>query len=100
MTGEQPRVWSVATPVARTSHECVECREEIAQGEQYERFSGNWGGEWSTFKTCPRCVEAREALRSRVMRDPYSHPTEDMPAFGFLHEWLEEERIDGPREAP
>jgi|WetSurMetagenome_2_1015567.scaffolds.fasta_scaffold933379_2 hypothetical protein len=44
---------------ARKVHQCAECGNPIAAGEQYERATGKWDGEIQTFKTCSICVEIR-----------------------------------------
>ena len=43
-------------------HVCCECNEVISPGEQYERISGLWEGEWSHFKTCMGCRAIRNDL--------------------------------------
>lgn len=47
---------------ARKEHRCYECGCKIAPGETYEVVSGLYDGQWETFKTCPDCVELRDAL--------------------------------------
>jgi hypothetical protein len=45
---------------ARKSHKCCECKQEIKQGEKYEKVTGKWDGEISTVKTCYICTLIRE----------------------------------------
>jgi hypothetical protein len=47
---------------ARKAHRCCECGDVIAIGATYERTSGKWEGDVSTFKTCAACVEIRGVL--------------------------------------
>lgn len=49
---------------ARKAHECCECGREIAPGEEYERTSGKWDGDFYTFKTCEQCEDLRDSLFS------------------------------------
>jgi hypothetical protein len=50
------------TVVARKKHVCGECGHEIKPGETYEIFSGVWGGDFFTAKTCALCVEIRNCF--------------------------------------
>jgi hypothetical protein len=45
---------------ARKPHRCDECSAIIAQGQPYERTTGKWEGEFSTFCVCELCREFRE----------------------------------------
>ena len=80
---EAPKVWSAYTRTARKEHECCECRETIQPGDTYHVFNGYYDC-WLVFKTCRKCQELRNGLRSRV-----DYPEEI--CFGDLHEWLREE---------
>jgi hypothetical protein len=44
---------------SRTTHHCGECGDPIKPGSLYERARGKWEGDWSTHKTCARCVNVR-----------------------------------------
>lgn len=46
---------------ARKEHRCCECRRLIYKGDLYEYASGIWDSEPNQYKTCSRCVKAREA---------------------------------------
>lgn len=52
---------------ARKVHRCCECYETIAAGTRYEYVAGLWDGTFSTFKTCDRCVRARELIKDFEM---------------------------------
>ena len=57
--------WDLYTkthPRARIPHCCAECRLTIITGETYERVTGLSNGRWYTYRTCHRCVAAREWL--------------------------------------
>ena len=47
-------------PKARKEHICCECREVIEKGQKYQLFTGKWGGEFGTFKTCMACAAIRK----------------------------------------
>ena len=47
---------------ARKAHICVECREEVAPGEKYERTSGKWNGSMDIIRTCVLCLRIRDDL--------------------------------------
>ena len=47
-------------PRARKPHTCGECRRQIVPGETYERTTGIWDGDLSTYKTCTDCISMRE----------------------------------------
>lgn len=59
---DPPEFYDVSLPRARKAYRCVECLNTIETGEQYERTVGKWDGEFSTEKTCLRCVELRKLL--------------------------------------
>ena len=44
---------------ARKLHKCCECGTDIWPGEIYERCTGKWEGEISTFATCRFCAGMR-----------------------------------------
>ena len=47
-------------PVARSPHQCGECRRTIQLGERYSKIEGLLDGpgdaRWETYKTCEHCV--------------------------------------------
>lgn len=57
--GEGASFSSTTTPRAKKPHRCCECREEIPVGAKYERTTGAWDGDFSTYMTCLSCVEIR-----------------------------------------
>ena len=62
--------------VARTSHRCTWCGEEIEPGSAYLRWSSVDDGKWSASKMHPECLEAcREADRENGTNeyDPYDN---------------------------
>lgn len=57
--GDQAEFFDSAMVTARKSHKCMECGDTIANGDRYERVSGKWDGDVSTYKTCAACAEIR-----------------------------------------
>lgn len=55
-----PSVFRVAHIVARIDHRCCECGGTIKPLDVYERTVGCWDGDWSTYKVCLGCEEARD----------------------------------------
>lgn len=55
-----PEFVQVKIVKARKSHVCCECVEKIEIKKQYEKVSGKWDGEFSTFKTCLPCSNIRK----------------------------------------
>ncbi len=55
--GDPAEVFHQSVVTARNAHACDECRERIQPGQRYERTSGKWDGEWSTWRLCLSCVE-------------------------------------------
>jgi hypothetical protein len=47
---------------ARKIHTCSECGCEIKPGNRYEKVFGKWGGDLSTYKTCPDCLSVRDVF--------------------------------------
>lgn len=92
MSVDLPTVWQSARPKARKRHRCIECTGVIEPGEHYERFTGLWDGEWSTYCTCTECDE----LRSEVNANRSRH--DDIVGFGELYQsWYEDEFDVGQR---
>ena len=63
--GEPVAVYNESRVVARKTHECCECGEDIRPGDRYELVKMCWGGGWGTFKTCPTCLNIRASLCGR-----------------------------------
>lgn len=59
---EQPDFYSSKIVKARKQHVCLECKDVIHPGFEYERVAGKWEGSMEAFKTCLVCVEIRKAL--------------------------------------
>lgn len=57
-----PSFFSETWHNARKAHTCCECGQAINVGQDYQRVSGVWDGEFMTYKTCERCAGLREAL--------------------------------------
>ena len=54
---------SFAQTIHRTAlkrHTCTECQGDIQPMDIYERVTGYWDGQFSTFKTCTHCEIARD----------------------------------------
>lgn len=45
---------------AKIDHECIECRGVIKKGDQYEKTSGKWDGNFDSFRTCVDCLSRRK----------------------------------------
>jgi len=54
-----PEFYDVKIVIARKQHECCECQGVINPGQKYERVTGRWEHEFSTFKTCIPCRSIR-----------------------------------------
>ena len=68
---------------AAKPHRCCECRENIPPGARYEHYTGKWGGEIDTFKTCLSCVEIRDHFSAQCSIDPeelYAYRENETPA--------------------
>ena len=80
---DMPIVYESKTVRARKPAKCCECDCAIDVGSEYNRHSGLWDGQWSTFKMCLLCGE----ISSEVFRHvDYDEGYE----FGGLFYWWEE----------
>ena len=54
---ERAKVWRAPWVRARIQHRCgsVDCREQIAPGDLYIKWSGLWDYTWGNGKQCARC---------------------------------------------
>ncbi len=52
---DPPSAFCEATRVARKTHHCCECHNEISQGTHYVYSSGIWDGRPDGFKRCMVC---------------------------------------------
>ena len=78
---ETPDASMNITRRARVTHQCCECGGTIQPGEQYQYFSGVWEGHGMSFKTCSKCVGARNYYVAECL------PRGDCwPCFGSLWE--------------
>jgi hypothetical protein len=57
-----PEPYTQIVRTARKTHICTECGSKIKPGDKYENFTGKWNGGFDTYKTCPVCLELREAF--------------------------------------
>jgi hypothetical protein len=57
---ETASVYNVTYPVARKSHRCCECHDEISKGIKHELYKLLFDGQWSSNRTCMVCVEIRD----------------------------------------
>lgn len=73
--------------VARKEHACFECRRAIVPGTLYVRLTGIWDKP-RTYKMCCRCVTLRRLAVSKY--PPVNE--EEGPAFGYLRDWIRENR--------
>lgn len=60
--GEPAEFFDSRTVTARKEHQCFECQKEIKHGDRYERVSGKWEGELSTYRFCILCSEIGQAF--------------------------------------
>lgn len=60
--GDGPSLSSSADVVARKSHRCYECGEDIERGARYRKESGLWDGRFDEFKICLPCIAVRDRL--------------------------------------
>lgn len=58
----QPSFFDSRTVTARKSHQCDECLDIIEIGERHEYTKGVWDGEFSTFRTCLKCIEMTKEI--------------------------------------
>jgi hypothetical protein len=60
--GVGPAHYWVGYPIARKTHVCCSCNQEIKPGDKYENYSGIWDANFQRFKTCSSCQEIRDKL--------------------------------------
>lgn len=82
---ELPSAFYETWRMARREHVCCECQLPIDIGSRYQYVSGIWDHMPSSYKTCARCVEARDWLSGRLTSG------DNCVAFGRLVESLVEE---------
>ena len=69
---------SESQPVARTRHQCSECRRVIDPGERYLREFCLFDGRVTTHKTCAQCQVARNWLSDHCRGWCYGAVEEDV----------------------
>lgn len=47
---------------ARKTYKCCECGDVIAVGDQYERITIKYDGEFASYKTCMGCADIRDSF--------------------------------------
>lgn len=57
-----PEICETRWPRARKEHRCGECGATVRKGEEYQRISGKYDGEFFDEKTCIDCAEVRDAF--------------------------------------
>lgn len=81
--GDQAQVYNDCIVKARKSHACYECHETIPVGANYERVSGLWDSESSTYRFCIACSEIGKEF------------SDNGRAFGYLWEGMDENWHEG-----
>lgn len=82
-------LWRFSNRKARKSHECIECKGEIAPGEVYEFISGVFEGRGFSVKTCREC----DSIRRRALTES-DCMIDECPDFGDLLRWMREGDLD------
>jgi len=92
----KPLFTEVTHHVARKQHQCCECGGIIEPLDVYERTKGQWDGEFSVYKVCVPCIEARDWLINETewKRDFFTAPGIDW-YFTKLREHLMDYGLDG-----
>ena len=62
MCDSYPEFYDQRIVKARKAHKCCELGCAIIPGDQYERFSGKWEGDFHCYSTCLACVEKRKVV--------------------------------------
>jgi len=60
---EMPACYTESKPRARQRHQCCECLGWIEPGENYQRITGVWDGQGSSYKTCRQCADLRQRIQ-------------------------------------
>lgn len=80
--GERYEEVFCGTLTCRKPFKCGECRREVGMGGRYEKFVGEYDGEFATHRTCAVCVEIRMAF-SGPDGWLYANMWEDLQDYGF-----------------
>lgn len=86
-----PSVHRKAWHKAKKEYKCCECGQAINAGQDYQKAVGVWEGNFSTYKSCERCADLREAL-SEISCPTYKGLKEEY--FNYLDSWLNPEQRD------
>lgn len=63
---EQPSFYREQKRKASKPHRCCECGATIAPSEVYQLSVGLWDGEFSVYKTCPRCLALVDYVKASI----------------------------------
>lgn len=89
---DAPSVYVTTTVKAKKEHKCNECDRKIIKGQSYERTFGVWEGHVHVYKTCQRCTDLRDFVKSHI------------PCLCWMHGQLYDDCVDAAkdyaREAP
>ena len=86
---ELPTCFSVKDRIARKSHKCLECKQEIKPGEKYRYSSGIWDSVPGSFKQCNTCASIFDVCID--INNEQNNFLEEGPAFCNLVEFVETE---------
>jgi hypothetical protein len=75
---------------AKKNHRCDECGRTILAGEKYEYVSAVWEGDFSTCKTCDKCLELRQYTKAHVPCFCWQHGNVIQDAIDTLQEYAHE----------
>lgn len=59
---DHPEMYEEKVVKARKECRCCECGRQISIGQEYQRASGKWDGDFGTHKTCLDCMNIRDAF--------------------------------------
>jgi hypothetical protein len=59
---EPPSFCLIEIRLAKKTHICCECKQEIKSRQKYEYTSGRWDERFETYKTCMICKDIRESF--------------------------------------
>lgn len=63
---EEPEFFSEVMRKARKQHKCDECWGVIEIGQSYKVIAGVWGGDFSRYKHCNKCLSLIEFMKAHV----------------------------------
>ena len=62
-----PKFQNLEILKARKQYKCYECGDVIVPGDQYERFTAKYDGEFASMKTCMGCADIRKSFSPEGM---------------------------------